>query len=360
MGKRICNVQIDGETFAAHQGDLLLDAALMNGIELPHDCRSGYCGTCHVRVLAGHAFGGATSQPNVVHACQARVISDMQIAVENTLPVTEVSGHVSDIVAIAPDVLEVCVKPTEAVDYIPGQYLSVQFRGFPARCYSPTAPLEWPCDPDAIRFNIRQFPDGRVSSELGRKIVKGHKVTLTGPFGSAYFRPRNESRMVLVSSGTGFAPIWSIAEAAIKEWPERELVLIAGARTLESLYMIPALCRLAPFPRVTIIPVVSAQHDATRAVRSGRPPDYLPALTPDDIVYAGGAPAMVEAVTRIANAAGARCYVDPFEIASNSESGTNLLTRAAQWFMPNVEDSPSLSMSGWMDQYTERKASAPT
>ena len=38
----------------------LLDAALMNGVELPHDCRSGYCGTCRVRVLSGHTFGGAS------------------------------------------------------------------------------------------------------------------------------------------------------------------------------------------------------------------------------------------------------------------------------------------------------------
>jgi NAD(P)H-flavin reductase/ferredoxin len=358
MGK-ICTVQIDGESFAANQGDLLLDAALMSGIELPHDCRSGYCGTCHVRVLAGHAFGGATSQPDVIHACQARVISDMQIAVENALPITEVSGHVSDLVAVAPDVIEVCVRPSEAFDYIPGQYLSVQFRGFPARCYSPTAPLDWPCDPHAIRFQVRQFPDGRVSSALGRKIVKGHKVTLTGPFGSAYFRPRNASRLVLISSGTGFAPIWAIAEAAIKEWPEREMVLIAGARTLESLYMIPALCRLAPFPRVTIIPVVSQHHGVTRAVRSGRPPDYLPALSPDDVVYAGGAPAMIEAVTRIAKAAGAQLFVDPFEPASNNQEGVNFLSRAAQWFAPTIQDAPSLSMSGLIDQFSERKQSVP-
>jgi 3-phenylpropionate/trans-cinnamate dioxygenase ferredoxin reductase subunit len=344
---RICNVQIGGETFAANQGDLLLDAALMNGIELPHDCRSGYCGTCHVRVLAGHAFGGATSQADVIHACQARVISDMQIAVDSASPVTEVSGCVSDLVAVAPDVIEVCVKPAEDLPYIPGQYLSVQFRGFPARCYSPTAPLDWPCDPDAIRFQVRQFPDGRVSSAL------------TGPFGSAYFRPRNASRLVLISSGTGFAPIWAIAEAAIREWPEREMVLIAGARSLESLYMIPALCRLAPFPRVTIIPVVAQHHGVTRAVRSGRPPDYLPALVADDVVYAGGAPAMVEAVTAIARAAGARCYVDPFEPASNNQEGANFLSRAAQWLTPTIQDSPSLSMSGWIDQYSERKAPVP-
>jgi hypothetical protein len=59
-------------------------------------------------------------------------------------------------------------------------------------------------------------------------------------------------------------------------------------------------------------------------------------------------------VTRIAGAAGAKLFADPFEPASNSESGTNLFARAAQWFAPTVDDSPSLSMSGWTDQY-ERK-----
>jgi NAD(P)H-flavin reductase/ferredoxin len=357
MGK-VCKVRIGDETFSANQGALLLDAALMSGVELPHDCRSGYCGTCHVRVLSGRSFGGATSQPDVVHACQSRVISDMEIAVENTLPVTEVAGHVSDLVSVAPDVIEVRVKPSEPVDYIPGQYLSVKFRGFPARCYSPTAPLDWPCDPDAIHFQIRQFAHGRVSSALGRKIVKGHRVTLTGPFGSAYFRPRNASRMVLISSGTGFAPIWSIAEAAIKEWPERELVLIAGARSLESLYMIPALCRLALFPRVTIIPVVSADQAITHAVQQGRPTDFLPQLSARDVVYAAGAPAMVETATRIAKAAGARLFSDPFEPAA-ANGGKAFLSRAAEWLAPAIPDSPSLSISDWVDRYAERKDSMP-
>jgi hypothetical protein len=40
---------------------------------------------------------------------------------------------------------------------------------------------------------------------------------------------------------------------------------------------------------------------------------------------------------------------------ADARCGVNLLARAAQWFMPTVEDSPSLSMSGWADQYSERK-----
>jgi preprotein translocase subunit SecY len=47
-------------------------------------------------------------------------------------------------------------------------------------------------------------------------------------------------------------------------------------------------------------------------IRAGRPTDHLPALSPDTVVYTSGAPAMTESVGRIARAAGARCYADPF------------------------------------------------
>ena len=39
-------ITINGESFAARRGELLLDAALSNGVELPYDCRAGHCGTC--------------------------------------------------------------------------------------------------------------------------------------------------------------------------------------------------------------------------------------------------------------------------------------------------------------------------
>jgi 3-phenylpropionate/trans-cinnamate dioxygenase ferredoxin reductase subunit len=96
------------------------------------------------------------------------------------------------------------------------------------------------------------------------------------------------------------------------------------------LYMIPALCRLALFPNVTIIPVTSEPQDLSTAVRDGRPTDYLPALTPHDVIFAAGPPEMVRAVARMSNTAGAKCYSDPFESASR-DATANLLARATDW-----------------------------
>lgn len=337
---KICKVKINAETISANCGDLLLDAALMNGIELPHDCRSGYCGTCQVRVVAGRCIGDAAGSGPVVHACQTRVISDLHIVVEKKPRVTEAIGSVVDVVEIGSNVFEVSVKIPHAMNYLPGQYLSTQFRGYPARCYSPTVPLAWPSDPSLIRFHVRRLAEGRVSSALGRKIKNGHRVKLTGPFGSAYFRPKHQGRLVLISSGTGFAPIWAIAEAAIKENPRRDLVLIAGARDLDSLYMIPALCRLALFPRVIIIPTVSTRQTITPAVRYGDPSDYLPPLSTGDVVYAAGGPATVKETVRIAEIAGAAYFTDPFLPAVAENGGATFLSRTAKWFAP-----PALSLA---------------
>jgi len=343
---KLCRVEVNGESFVAHQGDLLLDAALMNGIELPHDCRSGYCGTCRVRVQSGHTFGGASQDPGCVQACQARVISNLRIAVEEVPTTVEVDGRLVDLRRVAPDVLELSVEPAAPLAFIPGQYLSLRFRGFPARHYSPTAPLEAGQTRDILRFHIRQFPDGQVSSALGHGIAKGHRVRLSGPFGSAYFRERNASRLILVASGTGFAPICSVADAAMREWPERELVLIAAARSLHSLYMLPALCQLAQGPRVTITLVSSARQDFPRAVRHGRPTDYLPALRPGDLVYAAGAPAMVNAVSAIAHAAGATCHADPFAPANRTGEGPTLLARATSWLARRGPSAAPLEAAG--------------
>jgi NAD(P)H-flavin reductase len=331
---QLCKVTINGESFSANRGDLLLDAALMHGIELPYECRAGQCGTCRVRVIDGHCLAGINESPGAVHACQARIISDLQIAVEKQPSITEVSGRVVDLIEVAPDVTEVCIESSRRINYRPGQYLSVRFRGFPARYYSPTPLLVWPSDPDLVRFHVRRIAKGRVSSELGSRVKKGHRVRMTGPFGAAYFRANQPGRLVLVSSGTGFAPIWAIAEAAIREDPTRELVMIVGARTIESLYMIPALCRLALFPRVTIIPTVATEQTISRAVRQGDPISYLPALGSDDTVYVAGHPGFVRAVFRAAQARGAPCFADPFLPATDkTNDDATLIDRAAAWLL---------------------------
>src|ERR1700738_1831864 len=102
MGKT-CKVTLNNEPFLANAGDFLLDSALMNGVELPHDCRSGVCGACRVRLVEGRVFGGQEHGDDMIHACQARIVSDIEIVTEAVPDQVTMTGRGTRMVCPAPD-----------------------------------------------------------------------------------------------------------------------------------------------------------------------------------------------------------------------------------------------------------------
>jgi 3-phenylpropionate/trans-cinnamate dioxygenase ferredoxin reductase subunit len=122
---------------------------------------------------------------------------------------------------------------------------------------------------------------------------------------------------VLVAGGTGWAPIWSIACAAKREQPNRELFVIAGAVHPQGLYMRAALDRLVDAGANVI---ATAETGAADPILPGRPTLYLPSLGPEDTVYVAGPVGLVDAVRQKAREGRARCYADPFLPSSRKVS----------------------------------------
>lgn len=324
-------ITVNGTTFTARNGERLLDAALKNGVDLPHDCRAGHCGTCCVQLVSGEVLGGEGAQPGIVHACQCRIAGDVVVESGQSPSIRTVEGVVSSLRAVSPEVMEVGISTERPLPYLAGQYMKLRFEGYPTRPYSVTHALSGQQNARTIWFHIRRMESGRVSSSLGNHIKPGHRLTLSGPYGSAYFRPGIEGRLILVATNTGFAPIWSIAVAALRENPNRSIMIIAGGRTLQSLYMGPALAQLARFANVLIVPVCSRSENLPPPVRPGRPTTYLPLMLPTDVLFVCGAEAMVAEVKSIAASAGATCYADPFLPAPDDTSPDNILSRAIGW-----------------------------
>lgn len=328
MAKRH-RITVNSETFSAHSGQRLLDAALVAGVDIPHDCRAGRCGTCLTRIMSGLTYGGESRQPGMIHACQAHVFSDLDLTIEALPPVERTQARLVSLIDVTDDVAVLTIKPSTPLDIWPGQYCRFIFQGFPERAFSPTAPLDGSPNGDTFCLNIKRVRSGRVSTNLGGKIKPGHKLTILGPFGQAYFRPHRTHRLVLVAGGTGFAPMWAIGEAALRENPRRRVVFVAGTREIKSLYMGPALALVSQFPNVTAIATTEVMHADFPHVRHGRPSDHVPALEATDTVYAAGAPAMVDAVSKLALAARATFYADPFEPAGGQAE--DWLTKAVAW-----------------------------
>jgi 3-phenylpropionate/trans-cinnamate dioxygenase ferredoxin reductase subunit len=331
---RAHKITIDGHSFPAQHGQLLLDAALSNGVQLPYDCRAGHCGTCCVRLVSGHVRGGEGAEPGIVHACQCRIVGPADIETAKAPQVRAVEGVLRSLTPLSPQVIEVCIRTDRALPYLPGQYAQVRFSGYPSRPFSMTHSLRAPrVSPNgrSVWFHVRRMKNGRLTGSLGKRVKPGHRVQLTGPYGSAHFRPNLSNPLILVATHTGFAPIWSVAVAALRENPERTMMIIAGGRSVESLYMWPALERLAHFPNVLVVPCCSTRQTVTNAIQYGRTTDYLPRLLPTDVVYACGAPAMVDSVKSIAARVGSTCYADPFLPTTDDTVEDGVLTRTKGW-----------------------------
>jgi NAD(P)H-flavin reductase/ferredoxin len=300
---------INGKTVKANYGETLVDAGLSGWVAIPHDCSSGQCETCRVTVLSGQVDDRGTAEKGTVLACQAKVIANAQIAFDHVPEIAKRAGTVTAIATLAPDIVEVTVTLASPIDMHAGQYLSVKFAGFPARDLSPTVRPDGSAGRGELVFHIRRYPGGLVSTQIGATIRAGHRVQVRGPFGSAFLR-EGYGPLILIGGGTGWAPTWALATAARREQRHRDMVVIAGSRDLEGLYMRRSLEWLIDDGVRDVIAVV--ENGAANSVRSGRPTHYLPSLGPEDTVYVAGPPPLVDAVKLKSRAAAARCYADPF------------------------------------------------
>jgi 3-phenylpropionate/trans-cinnamate dioxygenase ferredoxin reductase subunit len=238
-------------------------------------------------------------------------------------------------VPLTPDIVEVRIDIDDPLIWLPGQYVKLAFQGYPSRDYSPTSPTHLSSGPSQLVFHIKVYQRGAVSSCLRGAIRTGHRVIVEGPFGGAFYRP-GPTRLVLVGTTTGWAPLWAIARAARLEEPDRRMSVVVGARRSQNLYMRDALKWLRESGVSDLVLSCSGTNTGEAPdVRTGRTTDFLETITSDDTIYAAGAPAMVEAVKRVAAAAGAQCYADPFTASTTGRTFLDRLRQALETADPD-------------------------
>ena len=124
-----------------------------------------------------------------------------------------------------------------------------------------------------------------------------------GPLGTFFLREESEKPMVLVASGTGFAPIKSLIEESLSKGIKRPMTLYWGGRRPKDLYM-NALCEqwAAEHPHIKYVPVISdALPEDNWSGRTGFVHRAVMADFPDlsgHQVYACGVPIMVNSAQK--------------------------------------------------------------
>jgi CDP-4-dehydro-6-deoxyglucose reductase len=309
-------VQPSGHQFDCEQDETILAAAIRAGVGLPYGCKNGACGTCKGKLVSGEIVHRAhqekalpVAEESRGHAlfCCAIPHSDVVIEAREVLglgdfPIRKIPARVAQLERMADDVIVMSLQlpAAERMQYRAGQYIEFLLKDGKRRSYSMA---NAPHLDQLLTLHIRHMPGGVFTDQVFNTMKVRDILRFEGPLGSFFLREDSDKPMVLLASGTGFAPIKAIIEQAIHKNTGRPMVLYWGGRRPQDLYM-SALCEewARTLPGFRYVPVVShAQPQDQWNGRSGFVHHAVMADLPDLSgyqVYACGAPVMVDSAKR--------------------------------------------------------------
>ena len=317
---RITNER-DGASFACDDGDTILRAALRAGLGMPYSCNTGSCGNCRFDLVEGSvrhlrddppAWSERDLKRNRWLGCQATPEGDCRVkfrAMEQYVPPVRPARRGAELIAVAPvtrDISEFTLRLEGDPAFLPGQYALLELPGIEgARAYSMSS---LPGDGD-WRFMIKRMPGGAAGAWLFQA-APGARLTVDGPYGTAFLRQDSPRDIVLLAGGSGLSPMVSIAQGAVAAGmaADRRIHLFYGARETGDL------CDAA-----VLGPEAAARVDFTAALSNPEPGsgwtgptgflhdvarDSLGAALKECEIYFAGPAVMSAAVQQMAHGAG--------------------------------------------------------
>lgn len=305
-------VQPSGHQFSCEADETVLGAAIKAGIGLPYGCKNGACSSCKGKVLSGTVSHKAYQQRALTPeekdqgyalfccatASEDLVIEAREVGGSSDYPVRKMPSRVASMEKVAPDVIIITLQlpANEALAYRAGQYIEFMLRDGKRRSYSlANAPsLEAP-----LSLHIRHMAGGLFTEQVFGTMKERDILRFEGPMGTFFLREESDKPVILLASGTGFAPIKALVEHMQHLKSTRPVTLYWGGRRPHDLYM-QALCLewAATMPQLTYVPVISdAQPEDNWTGRTG----FVHRAVLEDFadlsgyqVYACGAPIVVD------------------------------------------------------------------
>jgi len=326
-------IQPSGHSFHVEPDETVLVAALREGFGLAYGCRNGACGSCKGKLLEGKVDYGKHSDTalsaeeqasGLALFCVARPLGDIVIECREISAIKDqkirmLPCRVQTIDKPAPDVAVISLKlpASERLQYLAGQNIEFVLKDGKRRSYSMA---NAPHDDELLQIHVRHLPGGLFTEHVFEKMKARDILRFEGPHGTFFLREDSEKPMVLLASGTGFAPIKAIVEHALYKGITRSMTLYWGGRRPLDLYMDELARRwAAEHAYIKYVPVVSDPlPEDDWAGRGGFVHLAVMQDFPDlsgHQVYACGAPVVIEAARRDFSA---QCALPPEEFYADS------------------------------------------
>ncbi len=231
-------VQPSGHQFSCDDGETVLAAAIRAGVGCPYGCKNGARGSCKGKLISGSISQGKHQEKalTVDEAANGQALfccaiphGDLTIEAREVLgagefPIKKMPSRVAKLERVTDDVTIVSLQlpANERLQYLAGQYIEFLLKDNKRRSYSMA---NAPYKDELITLHIRHMPGGLFTDHVFGTMKERDILRFEGPLGTFFLREDSDKPMVLLASGTGFAPIKAIIEQAVHNQTARPIVL---------------------------------------------------------------------------------------------------------------------------------------
>ena len=264
-----------GRTIEVNDGQTILDAALREGIYLPHACCHGLCATCKVQITDGEVDHGQASNFALMDyereeqkclACCATLQSDVVIEADIdeepdalNLPIDDFDGVVERIENLTPTIKGVWIRLDKPMQFQAGQYVNLTVGELDARAFSLA---NSPSTGDLIELNIKQVPGGQITGYVHNDLKVGEHVKVVGPYGRFFTRKSAQLPLIFMAGGSGLSSPKSMIAELLEDDCTLPITLVYGARTRDELYDHDLFVQWTQkYPNFTYVPALSAVEE---------------------------------------------------------------------------------------------------
>ena len=307
-------IKPSNHSFTVEPDETILEAGIRHGYTMPYSCRDGVCGVCKGKVLQGAVDHGKFQESALTEAerdagmalfCCAKPRSDLNLECKEVnavkdIPVKTMPCRVQKMTRMAEDVMVLQLKlpANERLQFVAGQYIDILLKDHKPRSFSLA---NAPHNDEFLELHIRNIVGGAFTKHVFEEMKERDILRFKGPLGTFFLREDSDKPIILVASGTGFAPIKAIIEHALYIGIKRPMHFYWGARKLADLYMLD-MAKEWESAGIKFTPVLSdALAEDNWTGRTG----FVHQAVLDDYadlsgyeVYACGAPVVVEAAHR--------------------------------------------------------------
>ncbi len=211
----------DGVPLDAIEGESVLECLERHNYAISSGCRAGACQSCLLQAAEVDPPTSSITGLNkrmirerLFMACQAKALEMFSVQTPTNATVETWDADVLGIKLIHHDVSLIQLGPKQPLAFQHGQFLKLSISGGLTRSYSIASSA---LDPNPkIEFHVRHVPHGAMTTYLANQLRIGDKVQLYGPFGAMeYDGDSPEKNLLLIGSGTGLGPLYSLATAAL-------------------------------------------------------------------------------------------------------------------------------------------------